>query len=378
MLTSKEQQELIKLVNSEFLTSENVLKSLDFLGVNYSVIDSNGNYIIQNGTMVKNISNHLTNAELIDKESWENCKKVMQSGEIEVKEEPFKDAWFLSIKKPLIKNGKTLGIVVLSANITDRKKTEELLHEKEMLEAKVKTTILLSRSISHEIRNALAGISINTDITLDAATKVKNLIDEKNDKLNQAIDQVIESTFELKKAVKNGTYTVETLTTNTRETEIDKSSFSHYAMKKNIEETLKEYPFVDQQKDQVILSGEDFMYFGSKFHIKQVLSNLIRNAFWAFTFAPDKKGKLKITLVKEKNSSSVIIEDNGCGIAKETRDNLFAPFTSTKKSGIGLGLSFCKLVMAAHNGSITCESVSAEEDPKNSFTRFILKFPLQS
>ena len=63
---------------------------LDLIGVNYSVIDTEGRYITQNKSMEIAISKGLILAENIDKPSWENCKRVMANQQSEVKEEKFK------------------------------------------------------------------------------------------------------------------------------------------------------------------------------------------------------------------------------------------------------------------------------------------------
>ncbi len=48
------------------------------------------------------------------------------------------------------------------------------------------------------------------------------------------------------------------------------------------------------------------------------------------------------------------IRDNGPGIPEETMDQIFVPFFTTKKDGIGLGLS--RQIMTAHQGEIVVES----------------------
>jgi two-component system, LuxR family, sensor kinase FixL len=49
-------------------------------------------------------------------------------------------------------------------------------------------------------------------------------------------------------------------------------------------------------------------------------------------------------------SVQVSIEDTGSGIAPELADHLFEPFSTTKKSGLGLGLSISRSIVAAHGG----------------------------
>jgi two-component system sensor kinase FixL len=49
------------------------------------------------------------------------------------------------------------------------------------------------------------------------------------------------------------------------------------------------------------------------------------------------------------------VVDNGSGLPDEVRDKLFQPFVSTKKTGMGVGLSICHTIITAHNGHIRAE-----------------------
>ena len=52
-----------------------------------------------------------------------------------------------------------------------------------------------------------------------------------------------------------------------------------------------------------------------------------------------------------------MIRDNGCGIADEKKNELFMPFSSSKVSGIGLGLAIAKKLLAQMNGTVEIKSL---------------------
>jgi two-component system nitrogen regulation sensor histidine kinase GlnL len=52
----------------------------------------------------------------------------------------------------------------------------------------------------------------------------------------------------------------------------------------------------------------------------------------------------------------VRIEDTGPGIPAELREQIFNPFVTTKKTGVGLGLSIVSKIIDGHHGSIRIES----------------------
>ena len=56
---------------------------------------------------------------------------------------------------------------------------------------------------------------------------------------------------------------------------------------------------------------------------------------------------------------AISVADTGCGIAPEMRAQLFEPFITTKRHGLGVGLSISRTIVEAHGGSIGAEPNSA-------------------
>jgi len=54
--------------------------------------------------------------------------------------------------------------------------------------------------------------------------------------------------------------------------------------------------------------------------------------------------------------ATIIIRDNGCGIADDKKKELFMPFSSNKPRHIGLGLTIVKKLLAQMNGTVEIES----------------------
>jgi nitrogen fixation/metabolism regulation signal transduction histidine kinase len=85
--------------------------------------------------------------------------------------------------------------------------------------------------------------------------------------------------------------------------------------------------------------------------LAQALLNLIRNSIRAT--AELDPAIVVLSLVRESNGHfRVEVRDNGPGIARERRDDIFLPFYTTHKGGSGVGLSFARQVALAHGGSI--------------------------
>ena len=99
--------------------------------------------------------------------------------------------------------------------------------------------------------------------------------------------------------------------------------------------------------------------------IKQVLLNVILNARQAM----DGKGSIDIATTFDGQYLKVEIVDTGPGIPMARLENLFQPFKSSKKTGLGVGLFQCKLMVEDNHGKICIES------HKGHGTKVILTFP---
>jgi two-component system sensor kinase FixL len=88
--------------------------------------------------------------------------------------------------------------------------------------------------------------------------------------------------------------------------------------------------------------------------IQQVLINLIRNSMDAMETSQVRD--LKITVAATDNGFiRISVIDSGSGIAPEVAKQLFQPFVTTKRDGIGVGLSISRTIVEAHGGQIWVE-----------------------
>ncbi|NOH79276.1 sensor histidine kinase [Vibrio sp. RE86] len=103
---------------------------------------------------------------------------------------------------------------------------------------------------------------------------------------------------------------------------------------------------------------------------EQVLINLLTNAIQALEEQSDKQITLAVTLQSE--SLQIHVDDNGPGIPFDQRTQLFEPFYTTKKNGLGLGLSISHQIMQAMNGDL-----SIDQAPLGG-ARFTLMLPTEA
>jgi two-component system, LuxR family, sensor kinase FixL len=89
--------------------------------------------------------------------------------------------------------------------------------------------------------------------------------------------------------------------------------------------------------------------------IQQLMINLLRNALEATRAAPLREMDATLSALNAR-FVVVTVRDTGSGMAEETLARLFQPFTTTKKDGMGVGLSICRTIVEAHDGKIWAEN----------------------
>lgn len=91
-----------------------------------------------------------------------------------------------------------------------------------------------------------------------------------------------------------------------------------------------------------------------KVQIQQVVVNLVRNAVEVLRDA--ERRELIIQTTGHSGTQEVSVRDTGPGIAPNIAEKLFTPFVSTKKDGMGIGLSISQSIIAAHDGHLWAEA----------------------
>ncbi|MGO9702752.1 MAG: PAS domain S-box protein [Xanthobacteraceae bacterium] len=89
-----------------------------------------------------------------------------------------------------------------------------------------------------------------------------------------------------------------------------------------------------------------------KVQIQQVLLNLMRNAIEAMEDT-ERRDLVVSAMVVADDMVEIAVADTGTGIAPEVSAQLFQPFITTKRQGMGVGLSISRTIVEAHGGSIT-------------------------
>ena len=94
----------------------------------------------------------------------------------------------------------------------------------------------------------------------------------------------------------------------------------------------------------------DIVLAADRVRLEQVFVNLLQNAIDALEGRPDPQIRIAATATDE--AASVTLSDNGEGLAEVAMQALFVPFTTTKATGLGLGLVISKDILAEFGGGL--------------------------
>ncbi|WP_045514966.1 ATP-binding protein [Neobacillus niacini] len=221
-------------------------------------------------------------------------------------------------------------IVIISRDISERKKAEEILLQSE----KLSIVGELAAGVAHEIRNPLTTIKGFLQLY-----QWENGANEINELLLSELARIETITSEMLSLGKP--QAVQHHRTNLQE------------LVENTLELLSPQAHLENIQFKLCVEESSFFITGEKNQLKQVFLNILKNAIEAM---PD-GGNIHINLQKSENGECVLsVQDEGCGIPEELLPRLGEPFYSLKEKGTGLGLMICNKIIKQHQGSITYQS----------------------
>lgn len=146
-----------------------------------------------------------------------------------------------------------------------------------------------------------------------------------------------------------------------------------FDFRKNIEKIVRSYDDKVKRKKvriKTIFKSKEVLVTGDAIHLSNIVSNLVENAIKYST----SDVTIKITCHTDRQGLFLKIADNGYGIPVDEQPKVFDQFFRGQNHpsdipGIGLGLSYVKLMTEAHQGTITLKS------RPHIGTTFILKIP---
>ncbi|CAD7849699.1 MAG: Nitrogen regulation protein NtrY (EC 2.7.3.-) [Olavius algarvensis Delta 4 endosymbiont] len=238
---------------------------------------------------------------------------------------------------------RNIGVVVVFDDLTEQERAQ-----------KVATWREVARRIAHEVKNPL------TPISLSAQRLKRKYVEQIEDPVFEECTRMIIDHVDLIRNLVN--------------------EFSAFAQFPTTNPTLCDIGSIIEETVTLYREGLDHVSFKFRVsedipslnldrqQIKQAMINLIDNAVAAM----EEKGRITIDLSHDEILKMVRIEvaDNGPGISDEDKTRLFEPNFSTKRAGMGLGLTIVSSIVLDHNGRIRVQ------DNHPNGAKFVIELPV--
>ena len=239
--------------------------------------------------------------------------------------------------------GQHMGIVIVFDDLTELEKAQRMAAWREV-----------ARRIAHEVKNPL------TPITLSA----QRLQRKYSKQLNRPVfDECTRTIMEHVEIIRNLVDEFSTFarfpTANPKPCDLPPIIEETLALYKEGHRNINFELTIRDRVPQLNLDREQ---------IKRAMINLIDNAIGAIK----EQGNISVTISNDSILKLVRIEvaDDGAGISDYDKTRLFEPYFSTKKTGMGLGLTIVSTIVADHNGIIRAQ----DNPPKGA--KFVIELPV--
>ncbi len=231
-------------------------------------------------------------------------------------------------------------------DLTEQQSVERRMHElqNELARvARISAVGSLTTALAHELNQPLAAITNY----MEAAQELVDTSDADPEYLREAMSSAAEQAMRAAKIVSRLREFISRGEASRRTESLGKlvREATALALLGSGKDEIEMRVALDPQSDRVNVNG---------INVQQVLFNLVRNALDAMEDLPIKR----IEISSEPVANGMVqltISDTGSGILPEMADDLFEPFRSTKRSGMGLGLSICRTLVEAQGGRIWVE-----------------------
>ena len=268
---------------------------------------------------VRAVFDRIVHGQLKAVEYYENRILSRDRGELYIE---WHNAWLRD------EEGAIIGALSSGVDATEKKRLTEKLIEQASL-AKLGE---LSAIVAHEVKNPLAGI-------IGAARMLEHRMPEGSTE-REIAGELVSRANDLNEGVKDILAYARPTSPNTQRTPVKILLEDVVSFLSNDER------FADVQ---IKVSGEETFVSGDPEMLKPVFLNLLVNAAQAM----DGRGVVSVSVEAGSPRSTIVVHDNGPGIAAADIGKIFEPFFTTKGGGTGLGLPIAKRAIELHGGEIS-------------------------
>jgi two-component system sensor histidine kinase TtrS len=242
-------------------------------------------------------------------------------------------------------NGEIKSFLIIQHDVTERKLAEEVAksHQRDMAHVmRLGTMGEMATGLAHELNQPLTALISYCG----TAASLSNSLQSPPQQLGEILELAMEQAHRAGDIIRNLREFVSKDSENKETFELDRIICDTITL-------LKWEARKCGVKIELQLGGHAHNVTANKIQIEQVLVNLVRNSLEAFEHAKRADGMVVIqTRLLPNDMIEVSVADNGPGIDATMAGKIFDQFQTSKKAGMGLGLSLSHSIIEGHGGKL--------------------------
>ena len=312
------------------------------------------------GTTVENLigktdADFNRNAEEIEFFHLKDLEVIDTLQERFIPEEHITDArgrvrWLQTVKRPIIESdGSAKQVLGASTDITRRKETElELQEQRTELAHVARISMMgeLAASLAHELNQPLTAILSNAQAALRFMSSQPDDVEE----VREILQDIVKDNSRAGEVIRRMRALV-------KKEELEVAMLDLASLIRDVVALVHSDAVL--QNVRISLELEDNLppVRGDRVQLQQVVLNIMLNAFDAMKECPASERKVKLQAgAHGEELIKVAVTDCGTGLSGDNLDKIFQPFYTSKRDGLGMGLSICRSIIEAHSGHLWAEN----------------------
>jgi len=258
--------------------------------------------------------------------------------------------WVQTVKRPIAgSNGFGTQVLGASTDITRRKETElELQEQRAELAhvARISTMGELAASLAHELNQPLTAILSNAQAALRYLSGNPAQMEE----VREILQDIVQDNSRAGEVIRRMRALV-------KKEALELIPLNLASLIRDVATLLHSDAILNNVQIRFELDDTLPLVCGDKVQLQQVVLNLMLNAFDAMKDCPVNEREVKLYLEgKAISLAQVSVSDRGSGLSSDKLDKIFQPFYTTKREGLGMGLSICRSIIETHGGRLWAEN----------------------
>jgi C4-dicarboxylate-specific signal transduction histidine kinase len=241
------------------------------------------------------------------------------------------------------------GAVVMRADVTDLRRAEldvqrvrqELAHV-----GRVSTVGELTASLAHELYQPLTAIMTNAQ----AARRMLAVTSPDISQIQTILSDIVNDD-------RRASDVIERLRDLLRKGELEMAPVDLASTIRDVAHLLRSEAIVKHVTVTLDLDGFPVVVLADRVQLQQVMLNLLHNAMEAMADGRHHPTTVVVRCRSHEDMAVVSVSDTGPGLVAGKEETVFEPFYTTKKDGMGMGLSIVRSILESHGGSIRASNV---------------------